>query len=135
MGKAKRKAEDFGNQIPRGERILAAVVTVLSLYIAWDLVLSDQMTIVEYRRSAWLRRLLDPDWTPEVVVLHGWPIFWAYLLLCLIAIMALTVLFDHYDRRFNARFYVRLRRIMLYATILTWGVGLLIAGYQMNGWL
>ena len=133
MGQARRKAEDFGNQIPLGERIFASVISALCLYVAWDLVLSDQMTIVEYKKNAWLHRILNPEWKPEVVVLHGWPIFWAYLIVCLVSLMGLTVLFDHYDRRFNARFYVRLRRVMLYAMILVWGVGLWIIGYQMSG--
>jgi hypothetical protein len=36
--------------------------------------------------------------------------------LVLVGLVALTFLLDHYDRRFNERFYVRLRRAMLAAT-------------------
>ena len=116
MKKAKRRAEDFGNRVTLNERILAAAVAVSAMFVAWDLVLADSATIVQYRRGGWIRRLLDPDWRPEVVVLHGWPLFWAYLVLTLVALMALTFLLDHYDRRFNARFYVRLRCVMLWIT-------------------
>jgi len=118
MGEARRKAEDFGNRVPTSERLLGVAIACVSLFVAWDLVLADRMTIVEYRRHRWLQRLIDKDWKPEVVVLDGWPVFWAYLVLLLVALMALTFVFDHYDRRFNAAFYAKLRRAMLVITCL-----------------
>ena len=132
MGQAKRKAEDFGNHVPVGERALAVVIATLSFWVAWDLALSDALRIVEYRRGGWLTRLLNSEWRPEVVVLHGWPVFWAYLVLVLITLMALTFLIDHYDRRFNAAFYVRLRHVMLWATALVTVIGTAVAMIQIT---
>jgi hypothetical protein len=120
MSDTKRFREDFGNRVPIAERVLAAVIFIGAVVLAYDVLLSDRATFVE--RRGILRRLLSSD-APVVVVLHGWPIFWIFLVLVLVGLIALTFLLDHYDRRFNERFYVRLRRVMLGVTAAVMLVG------------
>lgn len=45
--------------------------------------------------------------------------------------MALTFVIDHYDRHFNERFYVRLRRVMLVVTSVVILVGVVSAYGQI----
>lgn len=123
MGEARRKRAEFGNRIPATERILGVVVAFVSLAVAWDLVLAGRLTFVGHHRNGWLRQLFGRELKPDViVVLDGWPVFWAYLVLALVALMALSFVIDHYDRRFNASFYVKLRHTMLVMT------GIVVAG-------
>lgn len=110
---AKLKKEEFGNRVCAYERALAAGITVVALAAAYDVLLSDSVRFVE-RRGA-VRRLLS-DETLTTVVVSGWPVFWIFLVLVMVALMAFSFLVDHHDGRFNARFYVRLRRTMLAAT-------------------
>lgn len=131
MGQARRKAEDFGNCVPLSERLLGLIVACVSLFVAWDLVLADQLTIIQYRRGRFFHKLLNPDWRPEIVVMEGWPVFWAYLVLVLVAVMALSFVIDHHDRRFNAAFYVKLRRVMLIVTGIVALIGSVVAMVQI----
>jgi hypothetical protein len=96
------------------------VITVAALIAAYDVLLSDNARFVE--RRGLLRRLIS-DEPLTVVVVSGWPVFWIFLVLVMVALMASTFLIDHHDGRFNPRFYVRLRRIMLSVTS-----GLIVVG-------
>jgi hypothetical protein len=120
MSDAKRFRENFGNRVPMVERVLAAGIFVGAIVLAYDVLLSGRATFVE--RRGIVRRLFSSS-PPAVAVLHGWPIFWIFLVLVLVGLIALTFLLDHYDRRFNERFYVRLRRVMLGVTAAVMLVG------------
>jgi hypothetical protein len=113
MKGAKRFRGDFGNRVPASERTLAAIIFGGAIFLAYDILLSGRATFVE--RRGLLRRWFSED-APAVTVLHGWPIFWIFLVLVLVGLIALTFVLDHYDRRFNERFYARLRRVMLAIT-------------------
>lgn len=65
-----------------------------------------------------------PSWTAVSV-------FWIVVVLILVSLVALTFVLDHYDRPFNERFYVRLRRVMLGATALIALVGVCTAYQQI----
>lgn len=126
MRQARRKREDFGNRVLLSERVLALSIAAIALFVAYDVLISDRVTFVERRR---LFRRLWNDKPLTVVILDGWPVFWMFVVLVMVALMALTFVFDHYDRRFNERFYVRLRRGMLIATALVAGV-VVCSAYQ-----
>ncbi len=128
MTRAKRRREDFGNRVPLAERLLGVFITIIALIVAYDVLLSDRAVFVERRR------LFNRLWSDEpltVAVLSGWPVFWIFVVLVMVALMALTFVLDHYDRRFNERFYIRLRRVMLAGTALVAGVGVCAAYYQI----
>lgn len=76
--------------------------------------------------------MIDRNWKPEVVILHGWPVYWAYLVLVFVALMALTFVIDHYDRRFNASFYIKLRRVMPVVTCLVAAGGSVVSILQIS---
>ncbi|MDQ5977380.1 MAG: hypothetical protein QG602_352 [Verrucomicrobiota bacterium] len=128
MSDAKRFREDFGNRVPMSERVLAAGIFIGAIILAYDVLLSDRATFIE--RRGILRRLFSSD-SRGVVVLHGWPIFWIFLVLVLVGLIALTFLLDHYDRRFNERFYVRLRRVMLGVTAAVMLIGTVSAYFEI----
>ncbi len=111
----RRRKEDFGNRVSAQERLLAALLAVLLLVCAYDILSSGQARFVE--RVGSFRRLFG-DVSPVVAVLSGWSVFWLFMVLSILAFTALTYVVDHYDRRWNARFYVWLRRIMLGSSVL-----------------
>lgn len=128
MSVAKRKREDFGNRVPASERGLALAIIVVSLVLGYDVLLSDRAVFVQ-RRGILLR--LFSDEKPVVAVLHGWPVFWMFLVFVLVALMAFTFFIDHHDRRFNERFYLRLRRVMLAVTAVVILIGVISAYGQI----
>ncbi len=128
MGEAKRKREDFGNRVSASERGLALAIIFVSIALAYDVLFSDRAVFVQ-RRGVLLR--LFSDEKPVVAVLHGWPVFWIFIVGIMVAVMALTFIIDHYDRRFNERFYVKLRRVMLAVTSVVILVGVISAYGQI----
>ena len=99
-----------------GERLLAAYVAFFSLFFGGWILFKDEV-IFGGRRGNWLR---SP--TPDVH-LHGWPVYWYFLVSANIAVIALTFIIDHYDRQDNAAFYVKFRKGLMILTL-----GLLLIG-------
>jgi hypothetical protein len=129
MKNQRRRREDYGNRISRNDRILASFIAVGALAIGYDTLNSGNATFVERRG---LFRVLFDNHAPLKVTLNGWTIYWIFIVLVMIALTALTFIFDHYDRKFNASFYIALRRLMLVATFIFVGFGLVAAFTEIS---
>jgi len=124
---SKQLRRKSGNRVPFEERILAGFIAFVTLAFALNILLNDEIVFVG-RRASWLR-----SGTPTVH-LHGWPTYWCFLTLANTALIFLTFIFDHYDRRFNPNFYVWLRRALLVVTLvfLIVGIGVSFAEISRN---
>lgn len=113
----KARRNDFGNRVSPRERWLAAAIIVIALGFAYAALLSDHL-YVPGKSPRWYR-----SGTPGVS-LHGWPVYWLFLAFVSVALIAFTFILDHYDRRFNAGFYLLLRRALLGVMIVFIVVGI-----------
>src|SRR5215213_7640364 len=107
MRPEKKRRRNFGNRVSLGERWVAAAIIVVALLFAYHALISDDLYFAGKSRL-WYR-----SGTPGVH-LHGWAVYWMFLAIANVALIAFTFILDHYDRRFNAGFYRSLRRAMLW---------------------
>jgi predicted MFS family arabinose efflux permease len=98
---------------------------VRSTAFAINILLNDEIVFVG-RRAGWLR-----SGTPTVH-LHGWPAYWFFLTLANTALIFLTFIFDHCDRRSNLNFYVWLRRALLVVTLVFLIVGICVSYAEIS---